>query len=521
MRTESTPTKLTALEDFDNRWSLFKKETSMKKAISTLGFALAIGVPALANAVNLKEEGTALRAEDALNNRIAISGAQISAPPSNNIDIESSITNVTNESITLEGMPSTLTEQQETRVQSFAAESEASAQVFDPAYTPACTELAIGTVYTLSGTATGSSYCYYFPVTSETVRIDAVLINQLANSDHDITVAQDDPNNPYTFPIVHSSTYTGNSDERVSFISDAGHYYLFIDTYASTGEPFNIAFQAIENFDEYEINDTLATATALTYSETVTGNIDTGYDEDYYSYTAESDKITVEVIQDDNIHDMYVSYDEGVTWSTVNGSGRFEPTVEPGDVITFGVIRGDSLNPANPYSITVYDNRGLKVNNLTNLIINLHSSSGQNYLNKTLGNYRVDGVPITGGVKGHYVRFFGILWLTNGEPAPYADFTFDYTLAKDGIGHWYHEVSANTDGDGFFEILLPLNECLGLNSYTQRVPGSDPDINYIFDLETFHIRAETLNGEQVMNTANEYFFNLCAASPGADILDPL
>jgi len=495
----------------------------MKKVISTLGLALAVGLPVLANAVNLKEEGIALSAEDALDNPVAVSGAQLSITPTTDIEIqiESAIQNVTDESITLEGIPSTLTEQQEARVQSFAAESEPSARVFDPAYTPACNELAIDTVYTLSGTATGNSYCYYFPVTSETVRIDAVLINQLADSDHDITVAQDDPNNPYTFPIVHSSTYTGNSDERVSFISDAGHYYLFIDTYASTGEAFNIAFQAIENFDEYEINDSLATAVELEYSETATGNIDSGYDEDYYFYTAASDKITVEVTQDDNIHDMYVSYDEGATWSTIDGSGRFEPTIEPGDVMTFGVIRSETLNPANPYSITVYDNRGLKVNRLTNHIINLHSASGQNYLNKTLGNYRVNNVPIYGGVKGHYVRFFGILWLTNGEPAPYADFTFDYTLTEDGIGHRYHEVSANTDGNGWFEILLPLNECFGYNSYTQRVSGLDPDINYIFDLETYHIRADTLNGEQVMNTANEHFFNLCAASPGADILEPL
>ncbi|PTY38259.1 hypothetical protein BGP77_17625 [Saccharospirillum sp. MSK14-1] len=494
----------------------------MKKAISTIGLAFAMGFPVVASADDSAAAAVQLQAENSINNRIAITGKQLPSQISSEVTSESAIKNVTDESITLTGIPSAETDEQEARIQSFSAQADTpSPQVFDPAYTPICTELSVDTVYTLTGTVTGESYCYYFAVTDDPVRIDSVLIGQQAGNDHDVTIAQDDPNNPYTFPTSYSSVYVGNHDERVSFVSDAGHYYFLIEAVESTGAAFNFALQSIDNFDEYEVNDTLATATELVHSETFTGNIDSGIDEDYYTYTTVGESITVEVTQYDPNHNLFVSYDEGASWSIISGSGRFDPPTEPGDVITFGVAYGGSLNPANPYSITVYDNRGLKISKLVGLIVNLHSSSGQNYLNKTLGNYRVDGYPVKGGVRGHYVRFFGQLKFPYDEPAPYMDFIFDYTLTEDGIGHWFHEVDVKSDSDGFFEILVPLNECSSFNTYTQRVPGEDPDIHYNFDLERFHIRADTVNGEQVLNTANEYFFNLCSASPGADILDPL
>ncbi|WP_157954208.1 hypothetical protein [Saccharospirillum mangrovi] len=193
----------------------------------------------------------------------------------------------------------------------------------------------------------------------------------------------------------------------------------------------------------------------------------------------------------------------------VTGSGRYTHTATPGDEIKFLVLSTGVLNSSNPYTITVYDDRGLKIGQMVGHIVNSQTLTGQNYLNQTITGYYVDGYPIKGGVVGNYVRFFGQLKLQNGEPARMMQFIFDYTTAEDGIGSVYHEKIVRADHDGFFDILVPLPECKGYFTHIEEVSGLDPDLLFTFDRERYHVRADTINGEKVLSTENEYFFNLC------------
>lgn len=84
---------------------------------------------------------------------------------------------------------------------------------------PSCVQLNINTSYTLTNTVSGNNYCYYFPVpSSSSVKIEAFLNSQQVGENHNLTLAQDDPANPYTFPSSATSSSSGNSDERALMV---------------------------------------------------------------------------------------------------------------------------------------------------------------------------------------------------------------------------------------------------------------------------------------------------------------
>lgn len=89
---------------------------------------------------------------------------------------------------------------------------------------PGCQKLNINLSYTLPSTRTGGSYCFYFAVTESKLRAIAFIKNQRAGENQDLLLAQDDPNNPYSFPKVKISNLSGNANEFAEIISGAGHY---------------------------------------------------------------------------------------------------------------------------------------------------------------------------------------------------------------------------------------------------------------------------------------------------------
>lgn len=389
-------------------------------------------------------------------------------------------------------------------------------RVYSPAYTPICTQLNPNTIYTMSGTTTGSLSCFYFETTVESVKVEARLFNQLAGNDHSLLVAQDDPANPYTFPFALISDLPGNTDERIQFLSDAGHYYIQIEANVSDGSPFFFALNFIEDFDEHELNETIATATTLTSGQPITANIDSPRDVDFYEYSLIGTELVMQVQQNPNFHSMWISFDEGQNWDPLTGSGTLDltPHLET-DTVLIGVMAAANVDPATTYTLGLWDNKGMTFSHLQGEIIrsvNTGIPQGQpgHLIDQTIPGYWVDGhPPLRGGVHEHRVRFYGQLRLSDGSPAVFRNFTFGYTRTFGGIGNTYHQESHFTDINGYYEVFAELEECHGYRTHFHSVSGLNPNLWFLFDRERYEILGNTVNGVQALNTANEYFFNIC------------
>lgn len=395
-------------------------------------------------------------------------------------------------------------------------------RVYNPAYTPLCTQLQVNTTYTLSGTAPGTALCYYFQVTndpvsitSENVKIVGRIFNQAANNDHWLRVGQDDPDFPNSFPLVFNNPVTGSGEERVQFLSDDGHYYFFIDAIDSTGAPFNIRLDAIHNYDDQELSEGVATAHALATETEVTGNLDWAQDQDVYSYTTVGTEIAIQVSAHATAHQALFSLDGGLNWGAV-GTGLWTLSVDPGTNLLFAFVQGTQPDATRAYTFEIFDDRGVEIHSLVGQIVNSQNrNTGENFLNQTITGYTYNNYPITGGVYRHHVRFFGQLKIPSPNglvPAKFRKFKIDWTQRDNGIGGRYFEEDLLTDEDGRYDFVVYLDECYGYTTHTKQQSGVDPDLWFAFDVETYHITAEAASapsGVRQYNTANEKFFNLC------------
>lgn len=385
------------------------------------------------------------------------------------------------------------------------------ARVYSPDYTPGCTQLNPNTTYTLSGTTNGTFECFYFETTADPVKVEGRLYNQQPGNDHDLLVAQDDPDNPYTFPFSRYSALPGNADERVQFISDAGHYYIQIETIVSDGAPFSFELNFIEDFDEHELNDTIGTATTLTSGVPISGNIDSPRDIDFYEYSLIGTELVLQLNQDEDLHVVRVSFDEGQSWSPpVEGSGRIDLTSHLGsDTVLIGVLAAPSglVDTGTGYTLGLWDDEGMTFSHLQGQVIRSYNRFTEQYYFQKIPGF--EHTQIQAGVHDHYLRFFGQLRLSNGEPAVFRRFEFGHTKAAGSIGSVYHLDELITDINGFFTHYIRLYDCHGYRAHFRSVPGLDPDLWFLYDRERYEILAMTPNGEKVLNTSNEYFHNIC------------
>lgn len=166
----------------------------------------------------------------------------------------------------------------------FKTKSQQTTNTVSPlAYTPLCTTLNTGVLYTLNGTQTGGTYCYHFTVT-ERAKTTAILVGQDAQTDFTLSVYQDIDGTIYN---LGTSSNAANADEVVKVITEPGEYYWYMQAVSATNATINFGAEVATNIDSFEVNDTYATRTYLANPRNfVQGNHESGNDIDYFVYQA-------------------------------------------------------------------------------------------------------------------------------------------------------------------------------------------------------------------------------------------
>ena len=385
---------------------------------------------------------------------------------------------------------------------------------FDENYIPACQQLMLNGLYSYSGLTTGGNLCFYIPVEEgERIKLDAQILSQQAGEDNDIYLLKDDPDNPYTFPWQVESVRPGNADEHALMVSGAGHYYIFIESYQGTGASFLFGLNAYTQIDSQELNETMASAYVLSHAETLSGNIDSALDVDYIEYNVIGSNLVLEVSQNANVHDLQISFD-GLTWQSLSGNGVLDLGasfgIAPNSKVWFWVSRNDTLDPAQTYTIRIFDDQNKKVASLVGLVERSVDPYGV-LRDQMIPGYSYNLSPIRGGVSGSNssFRIFAQINLIDGSPARRRNVVLDWTISTPLIGGVYNERTVRTDENGYIEEYIPLYACRGYKTHLQKVPGLNPNLWFKFDVETYHIKADTPNGFKNLITSHEHFFNIC------------
>ena len=187
------------------------------------------------------------------------------------------------------------------------------------AITPLCPTLSINTAYTLSGTATGGSYCYHFQLAQRS-KTQAFLIGQNANTDFALTLVRHEEND--TLTVLGTSDQVGNADEVLLALTQPGHYYWLMDAIASDGSPFQ--FGAVTNTaaDAHELNDVPALATVIPDDRTpMIGNMDSAQDVDYFRYTAQfGQDVLVRMDDTFGLNEWTLEYFTGSFWTPMGAN---------------------------------------------------------------------------------------------------------------------------------------------------------------------------------------------------------
>ncbi len=206
-----------------------------------------------------------------------------SQPPQQEIDAHT-IPFPVNSPVNLTSTPQPLLASEKISASIFKSKNLHQANTMSPlAYTPLCTTLNTGVLYTLNGTQTGGTYCYHFTITDR-AKTTAILVGQDAQTDFTLSVYQDIDGTIYN---LGTSSNAANADEVVKVITQPGEYYWYMQAVSATNATINFGAEVATNIDSYEVNDTYATRAYLADSRNfVRGNHESGNDIDYFVYQA-------------------------------------------------------------------------------------------------------------------------------------------------------------------------------------------------------------------------------------------
>ncbi|WP_105169151.1 hypothetical protein [Pseudoalteromonas sp. T1lg23B] len=219
--------------------------------------------------------------------------------------------------------------------------------------TPVCPTLSTGNLYTLSGASAGNTICYHFEIT-ERSKTTALLVGQTGASNIDLSVLKH--NSDDTFALLGTSANPGTDDEVVVALTEPGHYYWYMEVKESDGSAFNFGAAVATQLDEYEFNDTVATATMLSTGQNVIqGNMDSATDIDMYQFTAVNGQ-NLALRLKDNSSDEYIFevYNNG--WVPL-AANKIHPIsgLQENHTITLRVRANTALpvNTNNQYTLSV------------------------------------------------------------------------------------------------------------------------------------------------------------------------
>ncbi|MBE0377154.1 hypothetical protein [Pseudoalteromonas prydzensis] len=265
-----------------------------------------------------------------------------------------------------------------------ALSSVANTEVSTTSITPQCPTLATGNLYTLSGLNVSGTACYHFEIT-ERSKTTALLLNQETGNNIDLSIIRHNEDNTYT--TLGTSSNAANADETVVVLTVPGHYYWFMEAQESTGAAFNFGAAVTTELDDYEFNDTAATATVLADKQhKISANMDSATDIDIYKFTSVRGQDVLLNFSDNNLDEWIVEY-YSAGWQTFtinadNTLGNLQPNQE-----IYVRVRPNLALPVNPnnyYGLTF----GSKVVSASN-----HYVSGESNVNRVPYSSFVSDLP--------------------------------------------------------------------------------------------------------------------------------
>ncbi|MEJ6474453.1 hypothetical protein [Pseudoalteromonas piscicida] len=217
--------------------------------------------------------------------------------------------------------------------------------------TPVCPTLSTGNLYTINNSQPGDANCYHFEIT-ERSKTTALLVDQSELTNVNLSILRHNSDDTYT--TIGSSANAGNQDEVVVALTEPGHYYWFMEVIESDGAPFSFGAAVATNLDEYEFNDTVASATVLPDQQTsLIANMDAVNDVDYFRYTAVRGQDTFLSLQSTASNEyIFEIYNNG--WVLLDNNQYISLTgLQANQVVNFRVRANPEVatNPSNTYNL--------------------------------------------------------------------------------------------------------------------------------------------------------------------------
>jgi phage protein U len=222
------------------------------------------------------------------------------------------------------------------------------------AITPLCTVLSINTTYTLSGTATGGSYCYGFQITQR-AKTQVFLTGQNASTNFSLTLIRH--NDDDTLTALGTSDQPGNANEVLTALTQPGLYYWLMTANASDGSAFNFGAIANTNADANEVNDAPDSATTVPDRTVMTGSMDSAQDIDYFKFVAQNGQdLLLQFTDSYGLNEWVFQYYNGSAWTSLSSNLPYTLAGLPAGYTLYVRVlpsASASVNPAHAYQLLI------------------------------------------------------------------------------------------------------------------------------------------------------------------------
>lgn len=377
-----------------------------------------------------------------------------------------------------------------------------SSRAIDPNY-PGTTCLALqwDTLYNLTLPGAGT-YCVEFPTSFWNPAKYEISTSGLALGNNvDIEFLQWEVSTG--FASRGFSGNAGQSDEQVVVMSDDGHFAALIVAPETDGTPFLFKGSIHREPDANELNDTAATASALTEFDYMIANLDHVNDFDFYEYTIPSGAKNIDVYaQLQSWHTLLLDIGDGGGWQVLDdiptATSEYQKTYDVRNNSTGTIILavlqepGDStINAQATYRLRVND-----YNPITSLqnhsVLSNRQDTNQNIVQTIPDVYDDQTQQLMKGAHDE-LQFIGRFW-GSSKPASNKQFTFSFSMGTNTLlsDNFYYTLT--TDDDGWFKIIMPLTANSTYKCWDKKYEHYDkppqPERGFKYDVYRYSIISE-------------------------------
>lgn len=328
------------------------------------------------------------------------------------------------------------------------------------------------------------------------------------------------------------SANADQSDEQVVVLSDDGHFAALVVAPETDGTPFLFKGSIHRDPDANEMNDTAATATALTEFDYMIGNLDNVGDFDFYEYTIPNGANNIDVYaQLQSWHTLLLDIGDGSGWQvlddTPTATEQYQKTYDVRNNSTGTVILavlqepGDStVNALATYRLRVNDYN--PITSLQNHSVSSYRLDTQQYVVQTIPDVFDDQTLQL--MKGAHdqLRFIGRFW-GSSKPASNKQFTFSFSMGTSTLFSDNFYYTLTTNDEGWFSITMPLTANANYKCWDKKYKLFDkvnqPERGFKYDVHRYSIISDnpfyTFDDEWI---DSRQFFWLCSVN-GSDNYD--